>query len=85
MKSAEKINKKDFDCKSEPQLNHSSFVNEYLTDDENNQKNIKRVLSLVDREFLATKIKNAIMGDLNILKTNFSNKFKDLDNLSDKE
>ena len=85
MKSAEKINKKDFDCKSEPQLNHSSFVNEYLTDDENNQKNIKRVLSLVDREFLATKKKNAIMGDLNILKTNFSNKFKDLDNLSDKE
>ena len=85
IKSVEKINKKDFDCKSEPQLNHSSFINEYLTDDESNKKNLKRVLSLADGELLANKIKNAIMGNLNIIKTNFSNKFKDLDNIGDNE
>ena len=85
LKSVEKINKKDFDCKSEPQLNHSSFINEYLTDDESNKKNLKRVLSLADGELLANKIKNAIMGNLNIIKTNFSNKFKDLDNIGDNE
>ena len=86
IKSIEKEDKKDFDCKSEPQLNHSSFVNEYLSDDEkNNKKKLKRVLSLVDGEYLANKIKNIIMGDLNIIKTNFSHKFKDLDNISDNE
>ena len=40
-------------------------------------------MSLVDGEYLANKIKNAIMGNLNIIKTNFSNKFKDLDNISE--
>ena len=86
IKLIEKEDKKDFDCKSEPQLNHSSFVNGYLTDDEkNNNKKLKRVLSLVDGEYLANRIKNINMGDLNIIKTNFSHKFKDLDNISGNE
>ena len=40
-------------------------------------------MSLVDADYLADRIKNAIMGSLKIIKTNFSNKFKELENLTD--
>ena len=42
-------------------------------------------MSLVDGDFIAKKIRDAIMGKLNTIKTNFSNKFKDLENISDNE
>ena len=71
---------KERECKSEPELNHPSFTKlKFLS----NSGIIKRNMSLVDGEYLANKIKNAIMGNLNIIKTNFSNKFKDLDNISE--
>jgi hypothetical protein len=46
-----------------------------------NKKTIRRNMSLVDGVYLADRLKNAIMGNLKIIKTNFSNKFKELENL----
>ena len=48
-----------------------------------NTKIIRRNMSVVDADYLAERIKNSIMGNLKIIKTNFSNKFKDLENISD--
>ena len=42
-------------------------------------------MSLVDGEYIAKKIKDAITGDLKNIKNNFSNKFKDIDNVSDND
>ena len=42
-------------------------------------------MSLVDGDFIAKKIRDAIMGNLNNIKKNFSNKFKDFDNISDND
>ena len=94
IKEVNKENEKDvdvdIDCKSQPEVNHLSFgkSNYNLTDDDTsakNTKNLKRVMSLVDGDFIAKKIRDAIMGKLNTIKTNFSNKFKDLDNISDND
>ena len=94
IKEVNKENEKDvdvdIDCKSQPEVNHLSFgkSNYNLTDDDTsakNTKNLKRVMSLVDGDFIAKKIRDAIMGKLNTIKTNFSNKFKDLDNNSDND
>jgi len=94
IKEVNKENEKDvdvdIDCKSQPEINHLSFgkSNCNLTDDDTsakNTKNLKRVMSLVDGDFIAKKIRDAIMGKLNTIKTNFSNKFKDLDNISDND
>ena len=94
IKEVNKENEKDvdvdIDCKSQPEVNHLSFgkSNCNLTDDDTsakNTKNLKRVMSLVDGDFIAKKIRDAIMGKLNTIKTNFSNKFKDLDNISDND
>ena len=93
IKEVNKENEKDIDvdvdCKSQPEAKHFSFgKSNNLTDDENSvkkAKNLKRVISLVDGDFIAKKIRDAIMGNLNTIKTNFSNKFKDLDNISDND
>ena len=70
-----------------PEMNHHYF-NGNFSDDENilkNTKNLKRVMSLVDGEYIGKKIKDAIMGNLTQIKKRFSNKFKDLDNISDND
>ena len=71
---------KEKECKSEPELNHPSILQMKLV---SNTKIIRRNASLVDADYLANRIKNSIMGSLKIIKTNFSNKFKELENLSD--
>ena len=78
----------DIDCKSQPEKNCLSFGKNNLTDDDTSAKNtksIRRVMSLVDGEYIAKKIKDAITGDLKNIKNNFSNKFKDIDNVSDND
>ena len=72
----EEEDNKERECKSEPDLNHPSFLHM-----EFNKKTIRRNMSLVDGVYLADRLKNAIMGNLKIIKTNFSNKFKELENL----
>ena len=87
IKSINKDNIKDIDSKSVPEINHHSF-NGNFSDDETilkNTKNLKRVMSLVDGEYIGKKIKDAIMGNLTQIKKRFSNKFKDLDNISDND
>ena len=78
---------KDIDSKSQPEINHPTFEIDIFSDDDSSVKNkrLKRVMSLVDGEFLAKKIKDAIMGNLEILKTNFSNKFKDLEKINEND
>jgi hypothetical protein len=76
----EEESSKEIECKSEPELNHPSFTKSKFF---SSTGMVKRNMSLVDGEYLANKLKNAIMGNLNIIKTNFSNKFKDLDNISE--
>ena len=87
IKAINKDNIKDIDSKSMPEMNHHYF-NGNFSDDETilkNTKNLKRVMSLVDGEYIGKKIKDAIMGNLTQIKTRFSNKFKDLDNISDND
>ena len=87
IKAINKDNIKDIDSKSVPDINHHSF-NCNFSDDETilkNTKNLKRVMSLVDGEYIGKKIKDAIMGNLTQIKKRFSNKFKDLDNISDND
>ena len=88
-KESEKDIGVDFDCKSQKEINHLSFgKSNNLTDDDNsvkNTKNFKRVMSLVDGDLIAKKIRESIMKNLNAIKTNFSNKFNDLDNLTDND
>ena len=87
IKEINKENIKDIDSKSVQEINHYSF-NGNLSDDDmlsKNTKNLKRVMSLVDGEYIGKKIKDAIMGNLKKIKTSFSNKFKDLENISDND
>ena len=87
IKEINKENIKDIDSKSVQEINHYSF-NGNLSDDDmlsKNNKNLKRVMSLVDGEYIGKKIKDAIMGNLKKIKTSFSNKFKDLENISDND
>ena len=86
------INKEDenkvIECKSLPDLNHPHFAYEYFSDDDisvKNMKKLRRGMSLVDGEYLAQKIKDAIMGNLKIIKNNFSNKFQAFENMDDND
>ena len=76
----EEEDNKERKCKSEPDLNHPYYLQKKLISRTNI---VKRNMSLVDADYLADRIKNAIMGSLKIIKTNFSNKFKELENLTD--
>ena len=79
---------KDIECKSLPDLNHPHFAYEYFSDDDisvKNMKKLRRGMSLVDGEYLAQKIKDAIMGNLKIIKNNFSNKFQAFENMDDND
>ena len=76
----EEEDNKERECKSEPDINHPSFIKMKFI---SNTKILRRNMSLVDADYLAERIKNSIMGSLKIIKTNFSNKFKDLENISD--
>ena len=76
----EEEEKKERECKSEPELNHPSFIQTKFI---SKAKDIRRNMSVVDADYLEHRIKNSIMGSLKIIKTNFSNKFKELENISD--
>ncbi len=79
------------DCKSLPDIRHPYAINNQYIEkiEENNDltsksmKKVKKVMTLCNGEAFSNSIKNEIMGDLEIIKSNFSHKFQGLDNKTD--
>jgi Dullard-like phosphatase family protein len=79
------------DCKSLPDIRHPYAINNQYIEkiEENNDltsksmKKVKKVMTLCNGEAFSNSIKNEIMSDLEIIKSNFSHKFQGLDNKTD--
>ena len=82
---------KFLDCRSLPDIRHPYAINNQYIEkiEENNDltsksmKKLKKVMTLCNGEAFSNSIKNEIMGDLEIIKSNFSHKFQGLDNKTD--
>ena len=82
---------KFLDCRSLPDIRHPYAINNQYIEkiEENNDltsksmKKVKKVMTLCNGEAFSNSIKNEIMGDLEIIKSNFSHKFQGLDNKTD--
>ena len=82
---------KFLDNRSLPDIRHPYAINNQYIEkiEENNDltsksmKKLKKVMTLCNGEAFSNSIKNEIMGDLEIIKSNFSHKFQGLDNKTD--